>query len=82
MIPIFVEEPITWKKIQVPPSIVQYCKDFTLLDPIKDKDNLRLIDCYWMHLGYYGVPVEVMKHHRMDTYKKKIPFKDINPIFE
>ena len=35
MIPIFVEEPITWKKIQVPPSIVQYCKDFTFLDPLK-----------------------------------------------
>jgi hypothetical protein len=82
MTPIFIEEPITWKQIEVPPPIVKYCKEFTFLDPEKDKDNLRLEDCYRMHMGYHGISAEIMYHQRLDTYKNKIPFKDINPIFE
>ena len=50
---IFVEEPITWKQIAVPPSIVRECADFTHQDPYT-KDNfsrLILLDCYWFKMG-------------------------------
>ena len=29
-IPFFIEEPITWKKVEVPYDIIQYCDSFTL----------------------------------------------------
>lgn len=58
MIPVFVDDPNTWTKIEVPPEIVRICKDFTLIDPYNDdntvSEKLRLIDCYWYNMGYYG----------------------------
>ena len=58
MIPVFVDDPNTWTKIQVPQEIVRICEDFTSLDP-HNKENtivekLRLIDCYWYNMGYYS----------------------------
>ena len=53
---IFVEEPVTWKQIAVPPSIVRKCADITHQDP-HSKDNLSrliLLDCYWHKMGYYN----------------------------
>ena len=32
MIPIIIDDPNTWTKIEVPPEIVRICKDFTLID--------------------------------------------------
>jgi DNA-directed RNA polymerase subunit F len=57
-IPIYVEEPITWEKIQVPYEVVEYCKKFTRLDPYNVEssiEDLRLTDCYWMNMGYYDI---------------------------
>lgn len=57
-IPIYVEEPITWEKIQVPYEVVEYCEKFTRLDPYNVESNiedLMLKDCYWMNMGYYDI---------------------------
>ena len=55
MIPVFVDDPNTWTKIQVPQEIVRICEDFTALDPYNDdntvSEKLRLIDCYWYNMG-------------------------------
>tara|TARA_R100000008_G_C3535037_1_gene141499 strand:- start:255 stop:476 length:222 start_codon:yes stop_codon:yes gene_type:complete len=56
VIPIIIEEPITWDKIEVPPAIVRECVNFTKQDPYS-KDNtsrLILLDCYWFKMGYYN----------------------------
>jgi len=73
MIPFFVEEPITFRKIEVPPDILKYCDSFTF---DADREDLRYIDCVWMHMGYYGVPKGVMKEVRDEW---KLPVK---PVFE
>ena len=69
-VPFFVEEPHTWKKVEVPYDIVQYCDSFTLN---ADREDLRYIDCVWMHMGYYGVPKHVMKAHRDEWNPPVIP---------
>ena len=56
MIPIFVEEPITYREIQVPQHVVQHCAEFTGIDPYSElnlHDDLRLTDCYWYGMNYY-----------------------------
>jgi len=73
MLPIFVIEPITWKKIEVPSDIIKYC-DMTTLNA--DREDLRYIDCVWMHMGYYGVSPEIMKAVREEFNPK------VKPIFE
>ena len=44
MIPFFIEEPLTWKKVEVPPDIIEYC-DMTTFDA--DREDLRYIDRDW-----------------------------------
>jgi len=73
MLPIFVTEPITWKQIEVPSDIIKYC-DMTTLNA--DREDLRYIDCVWMHMGYYGVSPEIMKAVREEFNPK------VKPIFE
>lgn len=52
---IFVENPNDWgRHVEVPPAIVRYCENYTMLDRHHDSENLRLIDCYWYNMGYYG----------------------------
>jgi len=72
-VPFFIEEPYTWKKIEVPYDIVQYCDSFTV---DADREDLRYIDCVWMHMGYYGVPKEVMKAVREEWNPP------VQPVFE
>ena len=59
MIPIYVEDPITWEKTIVPYKVVRYCSDLTKVNPFDENNNfieqLRLVDCYWMNMGYYDV---------------------------
>ena len=69
-VPFFVEEPITWKKVEVPYDIVQYCDSFTV---DADREDLRYIDCVWMHMGYYGVPTHVMKAVRDEWNPSVVP---------
>ncbi len=56
--PIIVDEPITWKKIEVPVEIVRECKEYTNKDPYNrandDYIKLVLLDCYWHKMGYYN----------------------------
>ena len=69
-VPFFVEEPYTWKKVEVPYDIVQYCDSFTV---DADREDLRYIDCVWMHMGYYGVPTHVMKAVRDEWNPSVVP---------
>ena len=74
-VPVFVEEPITWKQIEVPYDIVQYCDSFTL---DVDREDLRYIDCVWMHMGYYGNSKDVLEKYRNDYYN----YIELLPVFE
>ena len=57
MIPIIIQEPITWDKVEVPVEIVLRCGEYTQKDPYnKNNDSLAellLLDCYWQNMGYY-----------------------------
>ena len=76
-IPFFVEDPtqFTRPQVRVPYDIVQYCDEFTV---DADREDLRYIDCVWMHMGYYGTPPHIMKAVR-DEYFNAPPLR---PIFE
>lgn len=55
---IFIQEPITWERVQVPTEVVEYCEKFTRLDPYNIQNSieeLRLVDCYWMNMSYYDI---------------------------
>lgn len=57
MLPIIITEPITYRQIEVPTEIVEYCADFTQIDPYNEEDlslnKLRLLDCYYFNMNYY-----------------------------
>ena len=74
-IPFFIEDPTQFHrpKVEVPYDIVQYCDSFTV---DADREDLRYIDCVWMHMGYYGVPKHVMKAVR-DEWNPPV-----RPVFE
>ena len=76
--PIIVEEPITWKKIEVPVEIVRECKEYTNKDPYNrandDYIKLVLLDCYWHKMGYYNsngrlnlIRLPVYPYHGQET---------------
>jgi hypothetical protein len=69
-IPYYIEEPLTWKRVQVPYEIVHYCDAF---NPLVDREDLEYVDCVWMHMGYYGVPKHVMKAVRQEWDPNVIP---------
>ena len=74
-IPFFVEDPTQYHRpqVRVPYDIVQYCDSFT---GNADREDLRYIDCVWMHMGYYGTPKHIMKAVREEYFSKP------HPIFE
>ena len=53
MISFLIEEPITYKKIEVPQYILKHCDLFTFNI---ERENLRYYDCVYMNMGYYGNP--------------------------
>ncbi len=57
MIPIIIQEPINWDKVQVPAEIVLRCGEYTREDPHNQNNSdlaeLKLLDCYWQKMGYY-----------------------------
>lgn len=82
-IPFFIEEPITLKQVEVPQEILHYCDSFTMTN---DRENLRYIDCVWMHMGYYGTPAYIMEAVRdewdpSESYNK-FDRTSVYPIFE
>ena len=72
-VPFFIEEPLTWKKIEVPQDIVYYC-DMTTFDA--DREDLRYIDCVYMNMGLYGNSPEQMREMR-----RRYGYQ-VRPIFE
>ena len=74
-VPFFIEEPYTNKQVEVPYDIVQYCDNYTVY---ADREDLRYIDCVWMHMGYYGTPVTIMKEVRNQYWDRTATY----PIFE
>ena len=49
------------KQVEVPQEIVEYCDVFTY---DADHDDLRYIDCVYMHMGDYGNNPEYLKKLR------------------
>ena len=72
-VPFFVYDHITAREVEVPQEILYYC-DMVTFDA--DREELRYIDCVYMHMGFYGVPMDVMKAHR-DQFNPPV-----RPIFE
>jgi hypothetical protein len=58
MFPIFVEDPSTWQRVRVPDTIVKECSEIIKFNSynVKSIEELRLIDCYYHRMGYYGKP--------------------------
>ena len=77
MTPYYVENPTLPHRpmVKVPYDIVRYCDDFTV---DADREDLRYVDCVWMHLGYYGTPASIMKEVRKE-WEKSPP---VRPAFE
>jgi hypothetical protein len=74
IITIYTVEPFSWKEIEVPKNVVEYCADFTKLDPVSPKnsyEDLVLLDCYWYKMGYYD-----------DHGRLKIEPIPVIPVFE
>ena len=57
------------KQVEVPQEIVEYCDVFTY---DADHDDLRYIDCVYMHMGYYGNSID----HLYELRQKIIPVFD------
>ena len=76
-VPFFVEDPTLphLPKVEVPYEIVMYCDQFTV---DADREDLRYIDCVWMHMGYYGTPPYIMKSVRDEYFNAP----HVRPIFE
>jgi len=55
-----------YKQVEVPQEIVEYCDVFTYY---ADRDDLRYIDCVYMHMGYYGNSID----HLYELRYKVIP---------
>ncbi len=49
------------RHLDVPEEIVRYCDHFT---HYADRDDLRHIDCVYMHMGEYGNDPEQLKQLR------------------
>jgi len=57
------------RNLEVPEEIVQYCDYFTY---DADRNDLRHIDCVYMHMGEYGNDPKMLEELRKTT----------KPIFE
>jgi hypothetical protein len=59
--PYYIQDSITFVKTEVPYEILEYCDYFTY---DADREDLRYIDCVYMHMGYYGNDPEHLKKMR------------------
>ena len=55
---------IDHQQVQVPPEIIRYCDEFTY---DADRDDLRHIDCVYMHMGLYGNNPDHLRQIRIDN---------------
>ncbi|MAD23686.1 MAG: hypothetical protein CMO44_05870 [Verrucomicrobiales bacterium] len=58
-----------YQNLEVPPDILRYCDSFVL---DAERNNLRYIDCVFMHMGEYGNDPQQLKEIR----------ERIIPVFE
>lgn len=65
-VPLIIE--YNYKKVEVPQEILYYCDNYTL---DADREDLRYIDCVYMHMGYYGNDPKRLKQER-DHHVKPI----------
>tara|TARA_R110002020_G_scaffold141560_2_gene313280 strand:- start:6355 stop:6549 length:195 start_codon:yes stop_codon:yes gene_type:complete len=50
-----------YKQVEVPQEIISYCYGFTYY---AEPDDLRFLDCVYMHMGDYGNNPEYLKKLR------------------
>lgn len=72
-VPFFVTDHILNKQVEVPQEILLWCDTMTV---DADREDLRYLDCVYMHMGFYGVPKEIMKAVR-DEFNPPV-----KPIFD
>ena len=58
-----------YNQVEVPQEILEFCDNFTYY---AERDDLRYIDCVYMHMGEYGNDPEYLEEMR----KKIIPVFD------
>ena len=54
---------IDYQPVTVPHEIVRYCDSFTL---DATREDLRYLDCVYMHMGLYGNDSNHLRQMRMD----------------
>lgn len=74
-IPYYIDDPITFNRVEVPQEIIFYCDSFTV---DAHRDDLRYHDCVSMQMGHYGNSKQHLKENR-DKFFDSIP---IHSIFE
>ena len=58
-----------YKQVEVPHEIVAYCVGFTY---DAEPDDLRFLDCVYMHMGYYGNSID----HLYELRQQIVPVFD------
>ncbi len=59
--PIYIVNPTTYIRTEVPQEIVSYCDYFTY---DADRTELRYYDCIYMNMGYYGNDSKILEELR------------------
>lgn len=72
-VPFFVTDNITRQQVEVPQEIVFWCDAMTV---DANREDLRYLDCVYMHMGFYGVPKHIMKAVREEFNPP------VKPIFD
>ena len=80
MIPVMIEVPYSQGSghVILAPDIVRYC-DETTHDA--ERDDLRWLDCAWMHQGYYGTPKHIMQGVRDEYFNNPLPPLPEYPLY-
>ena len=55
---------IDYQPVTVPYEIVRYCDEFTY---DADRDDLRYMDCVYMHMGLYGNNPDHLRQIRINN---------------
>ena len=61
-VPYYVEK--NYQQVRVPEEIVLYCDKYTL---DATRDDLRYLDCIYMHMGYYGNDPDILRKYRRES---------------
>ena len=67
-VPYYIER--DYQQVKVPQEILYYCDDTTI---DADREDLRYLDCVYMHMGYYGNDPDILKKFRKEYYNNPRP---------